>query len=155
MKKIQLTNSIKKVSVDSKDFEKLKLLKWHLLNSGYAATSIKEKTVLMHRLILNIPFKKQTDHINKNKLDNRQFNLRICSRNQNARNKKIYKNNTSGYTGVYLFIKKNGWSKWKAKIYFNKKKIYLGYFKNKKEAAKIYNKAAIKYFGKFARLNLI
>jgi hypothetical protein len=31
--------------------------------------------------------------------------------------------------------------------------IVLGYCKNKKDAAKAYNEAAIKYFGDFAKIN--
>lgn len=46
-------------------------------------------------------------------------------------------------TGIFLWAKDNG------------KKIWLGYFNTKEEAAKAYNKAAIKYFGEFSRLNEI
>ena len=35
----------------------------------------------------------------------------------------------------------------------NYKGIYLGSFDNEKEAGKSYDEAAVKYFGKFARLN--
>ena len=37
----------------------------------------------------------------------------------------------------------------------NGKKINLGRSRNEKEAAMVYNNAAKKYFGKFARLNII
>ena len=45
------------------------------------------------------------------------------------------------------------WHTWTIKG--NKKNIFLGSFKDKKDAAKAYNEAAIKYHGEFARLNII
>ena len=58
----------------------------------------------------------------------------------------------SGYSGV-IFNKKN--KNWNAYISIRKKKIYLGVFNNSVDAAKAYNKAALKYHGEFARLNKI
>lgn len=40
------------------------------------------------------------DHINHNPLDNRRSNLRHIPQEQNTKNRKVYKNNTSGYKGV-------------------------------------------------------
>jgi len=59
------------------------------------------------------------------------------------------RNNLSGYKGVTLHRK----GKWKAKIQFNKKGIYLGLYDTPEEAAIAYNKAAKEYFGEFAKLN--
>lgn len=42
-----------------------------------------------------------------------------------------------------------------ARIHLDRKEIFLGYFNDEKQAAIAYNKAAKKYFGKFARLNSI
>ena len=42
-----------------------------------------------------------------------------------------------------------------AQIRVNYKAIYLGYYSSAVEAAKAYNKAAIKYHGDFANLNIL
>ena len=91
-----------------------------------------------------------TDHINGDGLDNRKQNLRICTHAENLRNRRLGKNNTSGYKGV-------SWHKlhklWYAHISHNKKLMSLGYFKDKEEAAKAYDRKAIELFGEFAKLN--
>jgi hypothetical protein len=57
----------------------------------------------------------------------------------------------SRYKGVRLV--KGG--KWEARIRVNKKLLSLGRFKSEREAGYIYNEAALKYFGEFARLNQV
>jgi hypothetical protein len=65
----------------------------------------------------------EVDHINMDGLDNRRANLRICTHQENNLNKKISRNNTSGYKGV-------SWDKWHKKwrsyISVNGKMIRLG-----------------------------
>lgn len=60
--------------------------------------------------------------------------------------------NTSGFRGVYL--NKNR-KKFVAQISLKGKATSLGLFKTKELAAKAYNEAAKKYFGEFARLNVV
>lgn len=151
MKKIKVKNSSEAI-VDNKDYKYLKTFSWHL-TSGYPATKKKGVYERMHRKILNLKNSKLTvDHIDGNKLNNTRKNLRICSARQNSFNKGMSKNNTSGYKGVYWFKRDKLWV---AGIGYNKKTYNLGRFKNKHDAAKAYNNAAVKYFGKYAKLNKI
>ena len=69
--------------------------------------------------------------------------------------KKIYKNNKSGYKGVYECFTPSKKGMWKALITKNYVSHKLGYFTTKEEAALAYNKAAVELHGEFARLNVI
>ena len=159
MKEIQLTQG-KVALVDDEDFEYLNQWKWfpNNLKHGFYAVRMnptldnKKNTISMHRFIMNVPLNMTVDHINRNTLDNRKINLRICTMAENLRNKNIYKNNTSKYKGVYYhkIVKK-----WLVRISVNNKRIHIGYFLNPIEGAKAYNEAAIKYHGEFANLNKI
>ena len=45
--------------------------------------------------------------------------------------------------------------RWRAEIYINGKNVYCGSYRNQEDAAMAYNEAALKYFGKEAKLNKI
>jgi len=89
------------------------------------------------------------DHINRNGLDNRRSNLRFATIAQNAWNSRRRKNR-SGYKGVW-YAKDKG--RFRAAIWHNNKREYLGYFNSKIDAALEYDRAAKKYHGDFASLN--
>jgi hypothetical protein len=103
----------------------------------------------MHRLIAGFP-PFRLDHRNQNGLDNRKRNLRRATRSENAANKAKPKNNTSGYKGVSWHALSN---KWRAYIKVNQKWKHLGLFSSAKAAAKAYDLAARRWFGKFAYTN--
>ena len=146
--KIPLTQG-KFTLIDKDDFNKINQYIWHF-DGRYAATNHKRKHLRLHRILLNVPPKFHTDHINGNPLDNRKFNLRICSQTENIRNKGFSKNNTSGYKGIF-FNKSVGF--FQSYITVNRKHKYLGRFISAIEAAIAYDKAAKQYFGEFARTN--
>lgn len=160
MKKIDvstLTHPNTFALVDDKDYELQNKHKWYALEKRgavYAARNIsvgiKQKILLMHIAIMGRVTGKEIDHRNTETLDNQRHNLRYCTHAENARNRKTSGNNTSGYKGACWH---KGVNKWCAYIYHNGKRIHLGYFTCLIKAAKVYDNAARKYFGEFARPN--
>lgn len=139
--------------VDDDDFEMLSSHKWHYRN-GYALRSVWKGLVrghiYMHAEITGCPSGMETDHIDRDGLNNQRFNLRVCLPFQNKRNVGIRKDNTSGYKGVSLDKRRNTWC---ASIRFEERLIHIGSYKSKEEAALAYDEFASKLFGEFAVLN--
>lgn len=164
MKLIELTKG-KTAKVDDEDYEKLMKYSWNAhkhSNSDtiyYASRGVKVlgiKKVIgfkMHRQIMGVIDPKiSVDHINGDSLDNRRCNLRVCAHKENTRNRKKSENKSSPYKGLWWNKRSK---KWQAAIRFEGKAYHLRYFIDPIEAAEAYNKAAIKYFGEYAKLNII
>lgn len=157
---IPLTNN-QYAMIDEEDFEKVNRISWHVRKGPkpYARGSIwnkklkKNRLVYMHRYILDVlDTEDEIDHIDGNGLNNQRSNLRFCTKSQNNHNVPKKPNSLSKYKGVtYQKDRK----KWAAMITVNYKSIFLGRFRTESDAAHAYNLAAIKYFGKSARLNEI
>lgn len=115
-------------------------------SNGYLRITINSKLYYQHRLAWLYMTGKwpsiQIDHIDHNKTNNRFYNLRLVSYNENARNKKLSKANTTGITGVYWREDRN---KWQATISANGKYKYLGDFKDINDAIIVRKNAEIKY----------
>ena len=140
--------------VDACDYEWANQWKWYYAK-GYAVRkeSANGRQIYMHREILHrVGFTsfKYGDHISRDSLDNRRDNLRPASTVQDRQNRSRYSNNKSGFKGVCWH---RGVGKWYASIRIKGKPVYLGVFTHVKEAAKIYNKAALEHHGEFAVLN--
>lgn len=142
--------------VDASDYEWLNRWKWYAhVNARTGRISAQraetipplermngryQRTVHMHRLIMQCPENMEVDHINGNALDNRRENLRLASSSQNKRNRRSF--NKHGLKG----IAKAPDGRWRAVI-------SLGTFDTKEEAARAYDKAARLIFGQYARAN--
>jgi hypothetical protein len=151
MKTIPLTRG-QVTLVDDENFSQLIMFKWFALwaptsKSFYAARGSNQHTIRMHRVILGAQPGECVDHRNRDTLDNRRENLRICTDAENRRNRGKQCNNTSGFKGVC-------WNKrchkWQARIMIDGNLINLGCFTIPEEAAVAYNSAAIRLHGEFA-----
>lgn len=157
--KIQLTQG-KTCLIDNDDYELIKEYSWaaHFERSNWYAVTSKRingklKTIRMHRLILDAKPGQYVDHINRNGLDNRKSNIRICTPQQNTLNRISHKNSSSKYKGVSLRKTTN---KYESYISINGKRKHLGFFKKEIDAAKAYNSAALKYYNNdFILLNQV
>jgi hypothetical protein len=150
----------KYAKVDPADYKRLRGYEW-LAKKGrssfYArrraagSKAGKEALIYLHQEVIEVPEGMVVDHINHDGMDNRRANLRAATYSQNlCHRKKRSGAKQSKYKGIY-WRKKN--RKWQAVITFDRKKIYLGYFRNEIDAAKAYDRAAMKYHGEFASLN--
>ena len=93
----------------------------------------------------------EIDHINGDGTDNRLCNLREATHQQNMRNMKKHKDNTSGFKGVY-FNKKTG--KWVTQIAIASRQTYVGSFDTPESAHTEYCRVATANFGKFANFGV-
>lgn len=145
-----------KVYIDLKDFFRLDYA-INITANGYAVTRDEEgKLVLLHRWLMgvhNSGFHVNVDHKNRNKLDCRRSNLRVCNKSNNEANKKKRKHSKSLYKGVHTRAIKSGELRYDAYIRVEGRKKHLGSFLSPEEAARAYDKAATEAFGEFAFTN--
>ena len=138
------------VLFDADDHDLVEKYRWTIGTHGYATTGSGKAQMLFHRLVMSLTDGQIVDHINRNKLDNRKRNLRICSASQNSYNNKQQSNSKSGYRGVV----QNNLGKWCAYINNLGHSIYLGMYDTPEEAANAYDSAAAIIAGEFAYRNL-
>lgn len=155
---IGFTSKGEKFYFDLEDFELINKYCWHYHTDGYIRTCCgqyikddkqKNEYLMLHQLLSEkYGFGEEPDHINGDPWDNRKENLRASIHEQNMKNCKIYKNNTSGHKGVYFSKREN---KWKASININKKQVHLGTFVNYSDAVLCREIAERKYYKEFNR----
>lgn len=130
------------------DYDKIKHICWEgviqngmRVLTGYDPQT--KKQVKMH----NALGYSMCDHVDRNEFNNLKRNLRQATYSENAMNRTIRNDNSSGIIGV-KWHKKN--QKWCADICKESKRIFLGSFNNKNDAIKARLKAEYKLFKDFA-----
>jgi len=117
---------------------------------GYIQISLDGRDYRGHRLAWlymtgKIP-EAEVDHVNRDRSDNRWANLRVATREENARNRVAYKNNKTGLKGV----SRKG-SRYSAKIWMDGASRLIGWFDTPEEAHDAFRVASNENFGEFAR----
>jgi hypothetical protein len=160
MKHIPLTGG-RFAIVSDRDYARLSKLKWsawlnkqsgiwYAQHTPKCARRLRLSPILMHRLV-KAAHGQQIDHRNRNGLDNRRCNLRVCSPSQNQWNS-TSKPHSSRYKGVCL-VKRARVPTWRAQIMAHGQAFDLGWYRNEEEAARAYDASARRLFGSFARTN--
>lgn len=146
------------VTVGEEDYPLASQFTWRPLRNKtttYAVTWPKgqrktRKVILLHRLLLDAQSHEEVDHRDGDGLNCTRGNLRRATRQENCRNQRRNKANTSGYKGVTW--DKNR-SRWQASIKCDGHCIHLGRFTDPVSAAHAYDAKARELSGEFARLN--
>lgn len=127
-------------------------------HAGYRTIRIDGATFLAHRLawfhVYGV-WPQRLDHKDGNRDNNCVANLREATVSQNAANKVLAVNNTSGFKSVRGRPNKDGIIRWQAHIEIQqegrRKHITIGTFDTPEQASNAYSEAAKKHFGEFAR----
>ena len=122
------SNTNEEFYFDLEDYDKIKDCCWSKGKNGYAIANIDGKNKTMHGVLCEF---KNVDHKNRNRLDNRKENLRKATTTQQAQNRGLQSNNTSGVVGIYYRKERNAWF---AQITVNGKTKTIKYSHNKEEA---------------------
>jgi len=127
----------------------------NLSPSGYVTISVDGIVYKAHRLawayMTGENPEHEIDHADLDKTNNAWSNLRSATPSQNKANKRPLSTNTSGFKGV--FRGKPRAKPWRAAIMVDGKRLELGHFLTKEDAASAYNQKARELRGEFARVS--
>lgn len=136
-------------------YEYLSQFRWHWVKGGYAKRDIwangRNQTVLMHCEIMGRLEGHVVDHIDGDKLNNTDENLRLASKAQNGMN---WHTPRPKRISTYYGVSRNRRSgKWTAEISHDGERIFIGTFLTEEEAVRARDGAAIALHGEFAKLS--
>ena len=143
------SNTNEEFYFDANDFDEIKKYCWYKYEAddGYCTLVAKIKGTEKHIKMTALLDCMYYDHIDRNTLNNRRYNLREATFEENGRNKSLSVRNNSGVTGVYY---RRDTNRWRAEIMVNYKNKSLGSFINKDDAIIARLKAEEKYYAEFA-----
>jgi HNH endonuclease len=154
MKEIILTKGMV-ARVDDADFENINRYNWYPMikkmktETVHYACSSQDKTILMHRLIMNPAKGLVVHHIDGDGLNNQRDNLILCTVAIHS-HLGSHTPNKTGYKGVQFIPKLN---KYRVTIRMMGKRRIVGYYDSPLEAAIRYDQCAMMVHGYFANTN--
>jgi len=122
----------------------------YISSRGRTIVMINNKSYYLHRLIYLYHYKelpKYIDHIDNNTYNNKIENLRPCTILENTYNSSVRSDSRTGHKGVGYVKKTNSW---RVRVSIDKKRKYIGYFKDFELACLAADQAREKYHGEFA-----
>jgi hypothetical protein len=138
---------VMEVLIDTKDLLMIQQASTWYINASrktyYCKGLLNGKIIQMHRFLTKCKKGEVVDHRDTNGLNNRRYNLKVCTNQQNLRNRGANNNTTSGHKGVSQ-NKKNG--RWDAKIGVNGKVLWLGQRDTLEEAVQLRKEGEVKYW---------
>ena len=142
------TNTNKEFYFDLEDYEKIKDYTWieDMAVGNYHSLRARKKGTSQNVKMSEVLGYKNYDHKNRNPFDNRKNNFRLATAQENARNRSLPENNTSGFIGVSLDKETN---KWLSYIGLDNKQKKLGRFIDKEDAIRARLCAEKELFGEF------
>ncbi len=156
MKLLKLADSTQVALVDDDRFEALSRFRWKLNERGIYAQwrdNGVRRTVMLHHAVIGKPRAGlETDHRDRNRLNNQRSNLRQCTHGQNMQNRGGW--SKTGFKGIYR-DKRQPIKPWIAELNLGRAKFKSKSFGTPEEAALAYNELAKAHFGEFAVLNTV
>lgn len=124
--------------VDVEDFERLKDFGWRIQKVGKCRTPriVRDGTIYLAREIMGSPKGMAVDHRDRNTLNDRRRNLRVCTTGENNLNKAQNGSARSRFRGVAWLPTMQVWQVYPGK---RGQRVLVGRFACEVEAARAYN----------------
>lgn len=143
--KIPLSNG--DYTIVDKEYSYLDKYQWSIAG-GYAMAKIDNKRTALHWVIIGKPeYPLVTDHVNRDRLDNRKSNLRHVTRRVNNQNLGPRETNEAGYGGITKVKANDTWMVQVGKV--NGKSKHIGIYKTLEEALSARLSAETIYFKEY------